>query len=167
MDQATVNLLTAAIIVAAVAIVIQLVVLIVIAIAARATQKRIAALVEKIEPLTGSAQDLLRQARTTFTDVSAKTSEILELSRRQLGRVDELVGEATSRVRSQMDRVELVIDDTVNRFQETTTILQDGVVKPLRQLSGLTAGIRTTLAVLFGGRRTTPEHATHDEEMFI
>jgi hypothetical protein len=77
------------------------------------------------------------------------------------------MAEATARTRTQMDRIEMVMDDTVNRFQETTSLLQSGIVRPLRQINALTAGIRTALSVLSGARRTTVEHATHDEEMFI
>jgi hypothetical protein len=66
-----------------------------------------------------------------------------------------------------MDRIEMVVDDTVNRFQETTTLLQNSIVKPIRQINALSAGIRAAVSVLFGGRRTSVERATHDEEMFI
>jgi transcription antitermination factor NusG len=63
--------------------------------------------------------------------------------------------------------IEMVLDDTVNRFQETTAVVQNGIIKPLKQISGLTIGFRTALSVLLGPRRTTVEQATHDEEMFI
>jgi hypothetical protein len=66
-----------------------------------------------------------------------------------------------------MDRIEMVMDDTVDRFQETTTLLQNSVVRPLRQINALVAGLRATLSFLAGGRRTTVDEATHDEEMFI
>jgi hypothetical protein len=66
-----------------------------------------------------------------------------------------------------MDRIEMVLDDTVNRFQETTTLLQNGVLKPLKQISALAIGVRAGFAFLLGARRTTVEQATHDEEMFI
>ncbi|MCL5744152.1 MAG: hypothetical protein M1541_09545, partial [Acidobacteria bacterium] len=105
--------------------------------------------------------------RSEIGSVTAKANEIFDISRKQLVRIDEILGEATSRTRVQMDRVELVLDDTINRFQETTALVQTGVLKPLRQLNALTAGLRGALSALFGGRRTTPEQATHDEEMFI
>jgi hypothetical protein len=92
---------------------------------------------------------------------------MLDLGQKQLVRVDGVMAEATARTRTQMDRIEMVMDDTVNRFQETTSLLQNGIVKPLRQLNAVTAGVRAALSFLAQGRRTTVEQATHDEEMFI
>jgi hypothetical protein len=66
-----------------------------------------------------------------------------------------------------MDRIEMVMDDTVNRFQETTTLLQNSIVRPLKQINAVSAGIRAAVSYLAGSRRSTVERATHDEEMFI
>lgn len=102
-----------------------------------------------------------------FREISARANDLLDLSRQQVARVDEVLGEAAARTRAQMDRIEMVLDDTVSRFQETTTLLQNGILKPLKQLNALTLGIRAALSILTGGNRTTVAQATHDEEMFI
>lgn len=163
-----------AVIVAAVAILVQTILLFAMFMASRAMRKQVTALVEKVEPVAESAKqtlatskEILGEVRGYARDYAAKGNEILDLTRRQLGRADELMAEAVTRTRTQMDRIEMVLDDTVSRFQETTTLLQSGIVKPLRQVAGITAGVRTALAAVFGGRRTTVEQATHDEEMFI
>jgi hypothetical protein len=157
-----------------VALVIQVILLAVMTAASLRMRKQVTGLVEKIEPLIAkvgpiadTSQHILNDVRTYAGDISVKANDLLDLSRKQLGRVDEVLAEAASRTRTQMDRIEMVMDDTVNRFQETTSLLQSGVVRPLRQLTALTAGIRTAIAFLAGGRRTTVEQATHDEEMFI
>lgn len=124
-------------------------------------------LIAKIEPIAEATQQVLEDVRRYAGEISSRTNELLELSHKQLVRVDEVLGEATARTRAQMDRIEMVMDDTVNRFQETTSLLQNGIVRPLKQINALTSGIRAALAYLSGGRRTTVEHATHDEEMFI
>ncbi len=124
-------------------------------------------LIAKISPIADRSQAILADVQRYAGEISGKTTELLELSRKQLVRVDEVMAEATARTRNQMDRIEMVMDDTVNRFQETTSLLQNGVVRPLRQLNALTTGIRTALSYFAGARRTTVEQATHDEEMFI
>ncbi len=171
------NLLLAmqwAVIVAAAAIVLQTFLLLAMFFATRSMKKQVTTLTGKMEPLSETALHTLKLANATLGEVrgyaleySAKGNEILDLTRTQLGRIDELMVEATARTRAQMDRVEMVIDDTVNRFQETTSLLQNGVVRPLRQIAGVTVGVRTMLGAVFGARRTTVERATHDEEMFI
>jgi DNA anti-recombination protein RmuC len=124
-------------------------------------------LIAKIEPLAETSQQTLEEVRRHAAEITRRTNDLLDLSHRQLVRVDEVLEEATARTRAQMDRIEMVMDDTVNRFQETTSLLQNGIVRPLKQINALTAGIRAALSYLAGGSRTTVEQATHDEEMFI
>jgi hypothetical protein len=124
-------------------------------------------LVAKLEPIADTSQQVLQDVRQYAAEISSKTNDILDLSRRQLVRVDDVLGEAAARSRAQMDRIEMVMDDTVNRFQETTTLLQNSIVRPLKQINALAAGLRATLSFLTGGQRTTVDEATHDEEMFI
>jgi hypothetical protein len=124
-------------------------------------------LISKIEPIAESSQRLLEEVRRYAAEISSRTNDLLDLGREQMVRVDEVLGEATARTRAQMDRIEMVMDDTVNRFQETTSLLQNGIVRPLKQINALTAGVRAALSFLAAGRRTTVEQATHDEEMFI
>jgi hypothetical protein len=123
--------------------------------------------IAKIGPVADSTQLVIADVRKYAAEISVKSNELLDLTKAQLGRVDEVMAEATVRTRKQMDRIEMVMDDTVNRFQETTSLLQSGVVRPLRQLNALTSGVRAAFSVLAGARRTTVEQATHDEEMFI
>jgi hypothetical protein len=163
------------------ALVIQVILLAAMAVASLRMRKQVQGLISRVEPLISkiepmivtsrnvldTSQNILNDVRKYAGEISAKSNDLLEISRRQLGRVDEIMAEATARTRTQMDRIEMVMDDTVNRFQETTTLLQNSVVTPLRQLNALTAGIRTAIGFLVGGRRTTVEQATHDEEMFI
>lgn len=128
---------------------------------------RVEPLIAKIEPLTETSRQILEDVRRYAGEMSAKANQVLDLGRKQLVRVDEVLAEAATRSRAQMDRIEMVMDDTVNRFQETTSLLQNGIVRPLRQINALTAGVKAALAFLVNGRRTTVEQATHDEEMFI
>jgi hypothetical protein len=168
MDPTTLTyIMTGAILVAAAAIVLQTVILIAMYQASRAMRKQITPLIGKMEPLIENTQTLVAEVREQVGEVASRTSAILELSLKQLVRVDNILADAASRTRVQMDRVELVLEDTINRIQETTALLQNGILLPLRQINGLTVGILSALSVLFGKRRTTIEQATHDEEMFI
>lgn len=128
---------------------------------------RVEPLVDKIAPIADQTQQVLEDVRRYAGEISSKTNDLLDLSRKQLVRVDDVMGEAAARTRAQMDRIEMVMDDTVNRFQETTTLLQNGIVRPVKQITAVTAGIRAALSFLAGSRRATVEQATHDEEMFI
>ncbi len=123
--------------------------------------------IEKIGPIADTGQRFLEDVRKYADEISTKANGLLDLGQKQLVRVDGVMAEATARTRTQMDRIEMVMDDTINRFQETTSLLQNGIVRPLRQLNAVTSGVRAALSFLAQGRRTTVEQATHDEEMFI
>jgi hypothetical protein len=157
-----------------VALVVQVALLIVIMVSALRMRREVTDLVqtvkpviEKIGPIADTSQRVLEDVRKYAGELSTKANDLLDLGQKQLVRVDGVMAEAAARTRTQMDRIEMVMDDTINRFQETTTLLQNGIVRPLRQLNAVTAGVRAALAFLAQGRRTTVEQATHDEEMFI
>jgi predicted lipoprotein len=167
MDSNTQWIMVAAIAVAAAAIVLQAGLMFAMYRTSRALKDQVSALIATIEPMTETGQRLLEETRTCVAEITTQASELMAISRRQLTRVDEVLAEAATRARAQMDRIEMVLDDTVNRFQETTTLLQNGILKPLKQISAVVIGVRAGFSFLLGGRRTTVEQATHDEEMFI
>ncbi len=99
--------------------------------------------------------------------IGTQSGAILDVTKQQLAKVDELLSEATTRAKVQMDRAEMVIDDTMSRVQQTVSTVQSGVIRPVREIQGVYAGIRTTLSHLGRAGRPTVDHATSDEEMFI
>lgn len=81
--------------------------------------------------------------------------------------VEEVVGDAAVRAKVQMERVELVLDDTLSRAHETVAVFHDGIMRPLREVSAVAVGIRAAVGALARGDRPTVDRATSDEEMFI
>ena len=99
--------------------------------------------------------------------VIPEEGEILTLAHTQVARVDEVMADATSRARVQLERAELIIEDTLSRAQQTIGLVHSGVMRPLREVQGITAGVRAALAFLAKGSRPAVNRITHDEEMFI
>jgi len=66
-----------------------------------------------------------------------------------------------------MDRAEMVLDDTMTRVHQTVSTVQSGVIRPVREVQGLFAGVKGALSYLSKSGRATVDHATSDEEMFI
>ncbi len=130
---------------------------------------------EKVMPLIPRAENLLEQARATvetshaeIKQISAKTNQILDSTKVQLTRVEEVVTDASARAKVQLEKAELVLDDTMTRVHETVSVLHGGVMKPLKEINGLVTGVRAGFGTLFsGGKRPSVVTATQDEEMFI
>jgi hypothetical protein len=167
MDQQTLlTVMTVFVCVAAAALLIQAGFLFGIYKSARGLQDNAHRLTPKIESLLETSRQTIEDSRRQIADITSKTSEILDITRRQVNRVDELLEDAASRARVQMDRAELVLDDAMVRAQRTVALVEGGIVKPLMQIQGVAAGIKTAITFLLRGR-PNPADAHADEEMFI
>lgn len=128
---------------------------------------KVEALVPKVEGILGSSQAIVDQSRQHILDIVTKTNDILDSSKRQLAKIEEVVNDASGRAKVQLEHAEMVLDDTMSRAHQTVAMLHSGISRPLREIHGITAGLRTALAHLAKGTRPTPDAATHDDEMFI
>lgn len=165
MDQNT--LLTIFVFVSAAALIIQAGLLFGIYKSSRSLSDNLQRLMPKLDSLLQTSQLTVEESRKQITEISTRTNDILEVTKRQLVRLDEVLEDATTRARVQLDRVELVLDDTMSRVQDTVAIVHNGVLKPLKEIQGVAAGLRAAFFFLLRGRRTNPANATVDEEMFI
>jgi hypothetical protein len=57
--------------------------------------------------------------------------------------------------------------DTVERVHNTVVTLNDTVLRPVREVSGVASGVKAAVRHLIRANRPTPAQATADEEMFI
>ena len=133
----------------------------------KALQESINPLLPKVDTLVTKASATVEQSGKQITEVTTRANEILDSTKRQLAVVEEVVGDAAARAKVQMERVELVIDDTLTRAHETVATVHEGIMKPLREVNGIAAGVRAALSALGRGSRPTVDRATSDEEMFI
>jgi hypothetical protein len=167
MDEHTLlAVMTAFVIISALALIIQAAMLAGIYKASRGMQENVQRLLPKIEGVLETSRQTIADSRKQIADITSKTSEILDTTRQQAHRIDEFLNDATARARVQMDRAEMVLDDAMVRTQRTVALVEGGVIKPIMQIQGVAAGIRTALTFLMRGR-PNPEDAHSDEEMFI
>jgi gas vesicle protein len=167
MDQTLLIIIAAFVFVSAVAMCIQAGMLIAIYRSTKSLEEKALPLLPKMDALIESSRTVIEDSRSQIHNITVKTNEILDTTKKQLARVDEVLEDATARAKVQLDRAEMVIDDTMQRAHETVAVVHNGVMKPLREIQGVAAGIRAGLNYLMRGRRDGPLHATADEEMFI
>jgi hypothetical protein len=152
---------------AAVALLGQAIALIGLLFIARDIRNKTMALWPQIESIVAVSKRSADRIETHITRIGATSVQILDVTKQQLVKVDELLSDASTRARVQMERAEMVLDDTMTRVQETVSIVQRGVLRPVREVHGILSGVRTAIAHLGRGGRPTVDHATSDEEMFI
>jgi hypothetical protein len=165
MDQNT--LLVVFVALAAVALLGQAVALIGLLLIVRDIRNKTMSIWPQIESIVAVSKRSADRIETHITRIGATSVAILDVTKQQLVKVDELLSDASTRARVQMERAEMVLDDTMTRVQETVSIVQRGVLRPVREVHGILSGLRTAIAHLGRGGRPTVDHATSDEEMFI
>ncbi len=152
-------------------LVAQTILMLVFVIAFRSWCNRTATLVDQIarnaEPVLAASRELLVEGRERIVSLTANLSEISQIAKTQMVRIDGLVKDTTDRAQLQVARLDRLVGDTMNRVEETTEAIQQGVLKPVREISAVVAGVRTTLEFLMNRNRKTVERATQDEELFI
>jgi len=160
--------------VAAIALIIQAGVLVAIYKSARAAQGsmeklsgRVEGLATKIETVADNSASAILDVKANIGQLTARSTLILDSANRQMARIEEVVNDATGRARNQMDRAELVIDDAMSRAHETLAVVHTGIMRPIREIHGVTQGVRAAFQHLLRGSRPNPDEATAGEEMFI
>src|SRR5438128_565836 len=143
MNENLLLLLTIFVGLSAVSLIAQMLVLIGLYSRFKALHEQITAFTPRAESLLQSATATLDQSRKQITEITGKITEItnkanavLDSTRTQLGRVEDVLVEATTRAKSQIERVDMVLEDTITRVHETVAMLHNGVLKPLRELNG-------------------------------
>ena len=167
MDQQTLlTVMTVFVCISAIALLIQAGMLFGLYRSARGMQENVQRLLPKIESLIEISRQTVEDSRKQILEITSKTSGILDTARKQLERVDSVLEDATARAHIQLERAEMVVDDAMQRAHETVALVHGGIMKPLREIQGVAAGLRTVLQFLLRGR-PNPTQATSDEEMFI
>jgi len=171
----------AALVLLAVAVAISSLALLVQAVAAIRIARSVQRLEAQIQPLIPQAQEALEQAKATIGEArnalkqasarieesAAMAKRLLEAAQQQVEGIDKARQELAVQWRIQSERLELVLEDILSRVQDVVAVLHGTVMRPVREVSGMVAGVKAALQTLMMARRPTVDRATHDDEMFI
>jgi len=153
--------------ISAVALLIQAVSLLGLFMVARDIRAKLLGVWPEVQEIVGISRRGVERVEKHIDKIGAASVQIVDTTKQQVARIDDLLSDANTRAKVQMERAEMVLDDTMTRVQETVSIVQRCVLRPVREAYGFWSGVRTTLHYLGRGTRSTVDHATSDEEMFI
>src|SRR4051794_31087874 len=166
------NLLTAFIAVTAAAVVVQALILIAMYLALRKTSARMEALAEKVKtkmlPTADMVQSMIVEYRPKVDSVVANVAESTAMVRAQMQRVDGLLTDVVDRTRLQVIRTDELVNRTLDKVESATEVVQRSVVSPVRQISGIFHGVTAGLEYLVSNKRK-PRNGSGvpQDEMFI
>ncbi len=135
--------------------------------AARELRDRIVPLTVKVEALVETSRTTVDEARIRIVEITVKTNQILDVAKKQMETVEVFLEDASLRTRKQLERAEIVVEDALERAQDTVELVHKGILAPIRGINGVAAGVRAALHFLLRGARPSPDQVTVDEEMFI
>jgi len=158
----------------AIAVLISSVALLVSALAAVGTYLAVRRLQAQVSPLIPQVTDFLVNSRAAldealkqFRETGEKTQAVLADVQAEVAGFSEARTDITNRLQAQVQRIELVLDDSLSNLQEVVSVVHGGVIKPIREVTGFVSGVRTAFRSFFTGRRPNVSQATQDEEIFI
>ena len=166
------NLLIAFIAITAAAVVIQAGMLIGMYLATRKTSARVEALAgevrTKVVPTVEIAQSMLTELRPKIETLVTNVSESSAAVRAQVERLDATFSDVLDRTRLQVIRADELVGRTLDRVEQTTDMVHNTVVSPIRQASGLVQGLSAGFEFFFSGkRRQRNGRPVAQDEMFI
>jgi uncharacterized protein HemX len=157
----------------AVAVVIQAGILVALFFAVRKTTGRVEALANDVTtkalPAIDTAQQMLVTLRPRVEDIVANVEQSARMARGQIERLDATVSDIVDRTRLQVIRADELVNRTMDRVEETTDMVHRTVVSPIRQLSGLMHGLSTGLEFFLGRKRRQSRDGVGvpQDELFI
>lgn len=113
-------------------------------------------------------QKILEENQPRITEISTEAAAMTKSVRRQVDRVGELLGDAGAKAKDRLDQIDRSLDSTVEHLENAGDVMKRAMMRPVREVNGLAHGISAAVSTLVHGpRRSSVDHATQDEEMFI
>ncbi len=154
------------------AVVLQAGILVALYLSVRKTSAHMEALAAEVKtkvlPTAEITHSMLVELRPKIETIVSNVSESTTLVRAQIERLDATVNDVIDRTRLQVIRADELVHRTLDRVEQTTDVVHETVVSPVRQLSGLLQGLTVGLEFLLGRKRRRREGVTvPQDEMFI
>jgi hypothetical protein len=124
--------------------------------------------VEKVTAILTTAQEIVAETRPRIAEITTEGVAIAKSGRGQVERLDALFHDASDRVRTRMEQIDRSVDNTVEQVEQVRETVKRAAMRPVREVNGVAAGISAAVSTLVrGSRKSSVDHATQDEEMFI
>jgi ABC-type transporter Mla subunit MlaD len=164
--------LTVFIAVTSVAVVLQTLILGFMFLAMRKSAANLDALSSEVRskalPAIEQAQAVLAEIRPQMNSILDNVNHSTAMIRGHVTRLDATLNDALDRTRLQVIRADELLTRTLDKVEDTTEAVQNTVMAPVRQLSGIMHGISTGVSFLLGRQRNGRESVgVPQDEMFI
>src|SRR5215472_10269452 len=124
--------------------------------------------VDRFTDILATTHKILEDARPRIAEVSTETVAIVKSGREQVEYLGDLLHNVSERARVRLEQIDHTVDNTVEQVEKVGESVKGAVMRPVREMQGVAAGISAAVSALVGrSRKSSVDHATQDEEMFI
>lgn len=120
--------------------------------------------------ITGQLQDIansLSSLKNISEAIQARTEEIDVMFQERTADVDELITKLVNLGGQQAEKIDEVVSDTVTKFEQTTELIQQDILKPVVEISSLVKGFRQGVEFLFGKNKKQKDQDLKEDDLFI
>ena len=160
------------IILTALAVILQACILVALYLTIRKTSERLEALSTEVKnkalPTLETAQSMLVELRPRVSDIAANVEHTARVMRAEIERLDATVSNIVDRTRLQVIRADELVNRTLDRVEETSEMVHNTVLSPIKQLSGIIQGLSAGLEYFLGRKRRQRDGmGVPQDELFI
>ena len=152
------GLLTLFVALTALAVIIQAGVLVAIYLISKRLSGNIDRFMKETREILVPVRSITENLKTT----SANLNEIGISAREQFRHIESMITGTGEALQVQLERFDRVTQNVAERINETTEIVQDSIIRPVREMSALAKGIGA-----FFSRRSRGDQSREDDDLFI
>ena len=124
--------------------------------------------VEKATAILATTHRIMEETRPKINEVATDSAAIVKSGRERIERLGSLLDDASERARTRLEQIDRSVESTVEQVEQIGESVKNAAMRPVREVNGVAAGISAAVSTLIrGARKSSVDHATQDEEMFI
>jgi ABC-type transporter Mla subunit MlaD len=125
----------------------------------------------QVELTLSNVRELLPALKAVTDNLKTVSEDIVEVgsaARQQFHRVEDMIGETGQTLQNQLDKLDDMSRDVSNRLNETIDVVQNSIIRPVREVGALARGVSKGFEFLLQRRDRSPvDQSRQDEELFI
>ena len=123
----------------------------------------------QIERFMSETREMMVPVKAITENLQVASTNIMEIgvsAREQFRRVEGMVTDTGEVLHAQLNRLEEVTKDVADRIDSTADMVQNTVIRPVREVAAVAKGLGRGFEFLFRRNRKSSNSSSHDEESF-
>ena len=130
--------------------------------------EKITLMVDKATTALATTNQIMEETRPRISEITAETAALARSGREHVDHLASILLDASERARTRLEQIDQTVESTVAQVEHVSDSMKRVVMRPVKEVNGVAAGISAAVSTLVhGSRRSSVESATQDEEMFI